>query len=76
MARKGHTVAILDEARLQYDRALELDPDNVDALVARAWIDLAFVGSWLCDDGDDRRLSAEACVDEALKLRPGSATAP
>jgi TolB-like protein/pimeloyl-ACP methyl ester carboxylesterase/DNA-binding winged helix-turn-helix (wHTH) protein len=75
MARKGHTVAILDEARLQYDRALELDPDNVDALVARAWIDLAFVGSWLCDDGDDRRLSAEACVDKALKLRPGSATA-
>ena len=26
-----------------FDRALELDPDNVDALVGRAWVDLALV---------------------------------
>ena len=49
-ARKGHTAAILDKARLHYDSALELDPDNVDALVARAWIDLDFAGGWMSDD--------------------------
>ena len=75
MTHKGHTVAILDKARLHYDRALELDPDNVDALVARAWIDLAFVGSWLSDDRRERLLSAEAYIDKALKLRPDSAPA-
>jgi TolB-like protein len=75
MAHKGHTVAILDKTRLHYDSALELDPDNVDALVARAWIDLAFVGSWLSDDRRDRLLSAATYVDKALKLRPDSATA-
>jgi TolB-like protein len=75
MAHKGHAIPILDKARLHYDRALELDPDNVDALVARAWIDLAFVGSWLSDDRRDRLLSAETYVDKALKLRPDSATA-
>ena len=75
IAHKGHTVAILDKARLHYDRALELDPEHVDALVARAWIDLAFVGSWLSDERRDRLLSAEAYIDKALKLRPDSATA-
>ena len=44
MAHKGDTAAILDKARLHFDRALELDPNNVDALVARARIDLSFVG--------------------------------
>ena len=75
MLNKGHTVAILDKARLHYDRALELDPDNVDALVGRAWIDLAFVGSWLSEDRRERLLSAEAYIDKALKLRPDSAAA-
>ena len=45
-------------------------PEHVDALVARAWLDLAFVGSWLSDERRDRLLSAEACIDKALKLRP------
>jgi TolB-like protein/DNA-binding winged helix-turn-helix (wHTH) protein len=75
MTQRGHTVAILDKARPHYDRALELDPDNVDALVGRAWIDLALVGSWLSDDRRDRLASAEAYVAKALKLRPDSATA-
>lgn len=75
IAHTGPTVAILDKARLHYDRALELDPDNVDALVAHAWIDLAFVGSWLSEDRRERLLFAEAYVDKALKLRPDSATA-
>jgi TolB-like protein len=75
IAHKGHTAAILDQACLHFDGALELDPENVDALVARAWIDLAFVGSWLSDERRDRLLSAEAYIDKALKVRPDSATA-
>jgi TolB-like protein len=75
MAQKGHTAAILDKARLHYDRALELDPDNVDALVAHAQIDLHFVTGWLSEDRRERLLFAEANVDKALKLRPDSAAA-
>ena len=75
MAQKGQTAAILDEARFHYDRALELDPDNVEALVARAWIDLWIVYSWLSEDRCERLRSAEAYVDKALKLRPDSAIA-
>ena len=43
LMNKGQTADIHDKARFHYDRALELDPDNVDALVGRAWIDLARV---------------------------------
>jgi TolB-like protein len=75
MAHGGEIVANLDKARLHFDHALELDPNNVDALVARAWIDLAFVGGWLSDDRRERLLSAEAYVDKALKLSPDSAAA-
>jgi TolB-like protein/Flp pilus assembly protein TadD len=74
-AFKGHTAAVLDKARFHFDRAVELDPDNVDALVARAWIDLSFVGSWLSEDRRGLLLSAEAYIDKALKLRPDSANA-
>jgi TolB-like protein/DNA-binding winged helix-turn-helix (wHTH) protein len=73
--RKGRTVAILDRARVHYDRAIELDQDNADASVARAWIDLAFVGSWLSEDRHERLRSAEAHINKALKLRPDSANA-
>jgi TolB-like protein/class 3 adenylate cyclase len=72
---KGHTVALLDRARFHYDRAIELDPDNVDALIARAWMDLASVGAWSSEDRRGLLLSAEAYIDNALKLRPHSANA-
>ena len=32
---KGQTTDLLDKARFHFDRALDLDPDNVDALVGR-----------------------------------------
>jgi TolB-like protein/class 3 adenylate cyclase/Flp pilus assembly protein TadD len=65
----------LDKARFHFDRALELDPDNVDALVRRALVDLAFVGLYFCDDRTERLLSAEADLSKALKRRPDSAAA-
>src|SRR6185312_6173999 len=32
---KGQTTDLLDKARFHFDRALDLDPENVDALVGR-----------------------------------------
>ncbi|HKI13815.1 MAG TPA: tetratricopeptide repeat protein, partial [Roseiarcus sp.] len=54
MTHRRHTIAILDKARFHYDRALELDPDNVDALVGRAGTDLALVMNWLSVGGAAR----------------------
>jgi TolB-like protein/Flp pilus assembly protein TadD len=65
----------LDKARFHFDRALELDPDNVDALVRRALVDLAFVGLYYCDDRTERLRSAEADLSKAVKSRPDSAAA-
>ena len=57
---KGATADILDKARSHFDRAVELDPNNVDALVLRAWMDLLFVANWLSEDRQNRLRSAEA----------------
>jgi tetratricopeptide (TPR) repeat protein len=72
---KGMTAELLDRARSHFDRALELDPDNVDALVGRAAVDLAFVGQFLSDDSAERLRSAEAKLGKAIRLRPDSAAA-
>jgi TolB-like protein/DNA-binding winged helix-turn-helix (wHTH) protein len=72
---KGGTADLLEKARSHYDRALDLDPDNVDALVGRAWVDLVSVGTWLSEDHDKQLRSAKADLDRALKLRPDNAAA-
>ena len=65
----------LHQARTHFDRALELDPDNVDALVRRAWVDVTFAAAWFPDDRAERLDLAEADLRKALRLRPGSAAA-
>ena len=67
---KGLTADLLDKARSHFDRALDLDPDNVDALVGRARVDLTFVANWLSEDRVKRLRSAEADLGKALRLRP------
>jgi hypothetical protein len=47
---KGPTPDNLRKARLHFDRALDLDPDNVYALTFRGAVDLIVVGTWLSDD--------------------------
>ena len=59
---KGRTADLLDKARSHFDRALDLDPDNADALVGRAWVDVSFVANWLSEDRVKRLRSAEADV--------------
>jgi TolB-like protein len=72
---KGPTAEHLDKARSHFDRALELDPNNVGALVWRALADLWLVSSWLSEDQEERFRSAEADLRKALKLRPDDANA-
>jgi TolB-like protein len=67
---KGGTADLLDKARSHFDRALDLDADNVDALMGRARVDLASVGNWLSEDRVKRLRSAEADLGKALRLRP------
>jgi tetratricopeptide (TPR) repeat protein len=72
---KGVTPELLDKARSHFDRALALDPDSVEALVQRAWVDLAFVGAQLSDDRPERLHSAAVDLSKALRLRPDKAGA-
>jgi tetratricopeptide (TPR) repeat protein len=70
---KGFTADLLNKAHSHFDRALDLDPDNVDALVWRAWVDIVVATSWF---GEDRRKwlrSAEADSRKAVELRPDDA---
>ena len=72
---KGPAADVLDKARSHFNRALELDPNSVGALVGRAIADVDLVSNWLSEDRQDRLRSAEADLRKALKLRPGSASA-
>jgi TolB-like protein/Flp pilus assembly protein TadD len=71
----GATAEPFEKARSHFDRALDLDPDNVDALVSRAWVDVNFVSGFLSDDRAKHLHSAEADLTQALKLRPDNASA-
>jgi TolB-like protein/class 3 adenylate cyclase len=75
LVNKGLTAELLDKARSHFDRALDLDPNNVNALVQRAWVDLVFVSTYLCEDRAKRLRSAESDLGKALKLRPDNANA-
>jgi TolB-like protein/class 3 adenylate cyclase/Flp pilus assembly protein TadD len=72
---KGPTTEFLRKARSHFDRALDLDSENVDALVGRAQVDVTAVADWLSEDRAGRLRSAEADLGKALRLRPGNAHA-
>jgi TolB-like protein/class 3 adenylate cyclase len=68
-------IDFLHRARTHFSRALELEPNNVDALVRRAWVEVTLVAAWMPHDRDERLGLAEVDLRKALKLRPGSASA-
>jgi TolB-like protein/class 3 adenylate cyclase len=72
---KGITAEIFDKARSHYDRAIELDQNNVEALIGRAWVDVIFAANYLSDDRVERYRSAEAHLAKALKLSSNNASA-
>jgi TolB-like protein/Tfp pilus assembly protein PilF len=77
MARwnKRWTPAHMTQARSFFDRALELDPDNVEALVGIAAVDIASAGFFLADDAQERFAAAETALMKALSLAPQHAPA-
>jgi tetratricopeptide (TPR) repeat protein len=72
MARwnKSWTPEHMRQARGYFERALELDPENVDALVGIAAIDTACAVHFIVDDAGPRLKAAEAAVVKALSLAP------
>jgi tetratricopeptide (TPR) repeat protein len=65
----------MNSASAYFDRALEIDPANVDALIYRGSLDFNYALSWLSDDPLSRLRSAEADLVKALRLRPDDARA-
>jgi TolB-like protein/class 3 adenylate cyclase len=77
MARwnKSWTPEHMTQARGFFERALELDPDNIEALVGIAAVDAASATQFLADDADVRLAAAETALSKALSLAPHHAMA-
>ena len=65
---RGWTPEYLAEARGIFDRALALDPDNIDAMVWTAAIDLIVATSYFADEKARRVATAEANLFKALSI--------
>ncbi|MBR0797528.1 adenylate/guanylate cyclase domain-containing protein [Bradyrhizobium jicamae] len=71
----GLTPKSLTKARGFYERALVLDPGNIEALVGAAAVDVALAAAVLTDEGSARYAAAEADLTKALSLDPNHAWA-
>jgi TolB-like protein len=72
---KGTTPDYMTQARGFFERALELDPRNVEALIGTASVDVMANVTYLTDDRVARLASAEAALARALSLAPEHALA-
>lgn len=67
---KGMTPEYLALARDFYDRALTLDPRNVDAMVGMATLVATVAGSFASDDRTAQLAAAETMLNRALSMDP------
>ena len=72
---KGTTPSDLDQARGFFERALVLDPGNIEALVGTAQVDAGMTTNFMTDNPAARFASAEAALIKALSLAPNDAQA-
>ena len=72
---KGRTAEYTTRARGFFERALALDPKNVEALVAMAEVDESTGTGFLADDRAARFAAAETALIKALSLAPQHAVA-
>ena len=72
---RGTTPQHMTQARGFFERALELDPRNVEALVGTASVDVMMSITYMTDDQATRLTSAEAALARALSLAPEHALA-
>jgi TolB-like protein len=75
LINRGSTAEYLKPAEVFLKRALQLDPNNVDALAAKGWVDMDFGAGFMADDRAARLASAEAVAIKALSLAPNHAFA-
>jgi tetratricopeptide (TPR) repeat protein len=66
----GRTPEQMAQARGFYERALALEPDNVEALVGSAQVNFAIGSNFLADGRMEHHTAAEAAVTKALSLAP------
>jgi len=72
---KGFTPEFLSQASGYFERALTLDPGNIEALVWRAYVDLQKGSLYQTDDRAAQYAAAEAALTKALSLAPEHAFA-
>ena len=72
---KGHTLEYLSQARNFFERALTLDPSDVEALIGLASLDVDIAATFSADDRWERLASAETALTEALSMAPDHAWA-
>jgi TolB-like protein len=75
LRNKGITSENLAQARCFFERALELDPANIEALVGKASIDLSTATTFMVDDRDAHFAAAEATLIKVLSMAPSHARA-
>jgi TolB-like protein/class 3 adenylate cyclase len=74
-ANRGATPEYIAQARDFFDRALALDPDNIEALVGRATVDARGASYFMTDERAERLAAAEAALTKVLSLAPNHAMA-
>ncbi len=72
---RGMAAANLMQARGFFERALALDPGDIDALVGTAITDVYFASNFSLDDQGARALAAEAALKKVLSVAPEHAPA-
>ena len=72
---EGQAIESLTHARRFFERALALDPDNLDALVGKAIVDVVVGSTLFTDDRVTRCTAAEAAATKVVSLAPDYAHA-
>jgi TolB-like protein/class 3 adenylate cyclase len=72
---RGWTAEYLGEARGHFERALELDPGNLEALVGTAFVDATLANALQADNRSALNATAEAILNKVLSLAPEHALA-
>jgi TolB-like protein/Flp pilus assembly protein TadD len=74
-ANSGSTAEYMTQAQAFFDRALALDPGNIEALVGSARVKAAIGANLITDDWTAHFAAAEAALTLALSLAPNHARA-